>query len=88
MKASDLVAYNLKRLRTEAGVSQEILAVDASIDRTYVSRIERGLRNCSIGVLEKLAEALDRRISDFFNELVGLPSKSLKPGRKKGSRAT
>jgi transcriptional regulator with XRE-family HTH domain len=42
--------------------SQENLAVDAGIDRTYVSRLERGLENPTITVLEQLAEALDAGI--------------------------
>jgi len=47
-------------------LSQENLAVDAGIDRTYVSRLERGLENPTIGVLEQLAAALDTGIIEFF----------------------
>jgi transcriptional regulator with XRE-family HTH domain len=39
-------------------LSQEMLAVDAGIDRTYVSRLERGLENPTVTVLEKLARGL------------------------------
>jgi transcriptional regulator with XRE-family HTH domain len=42
----------------ERGLTQEALAVDAEIDRTYVSRLERGLKNPIVAVLEKLARAL------------------------------
>ena len=45
MKAGALVARNIRRLRVAKGLSQEVLAVDAEIDRTYVSRLERGLEN-------------------------------------------
>jgi transcriptional regulator with XRE-family HTH domain len=45
MKAQLVVARNLRRLRVLRGISQENLAVDAGIDRTYVSRMERGLEN-------------------------------------------
>jgi len=45
MNARALVARNLRRLRVRKGLSQEVLAVDAQIDRTYVSRLERGLEN-------------------------------------------
>jgi transcriptional regulator with XRE-family HTH domain len=48
------------------GLSQEALAVDAGIDRTYVSRLERGLENPSVAVLEKLAIALEASIPDLF----------------------
>jgi transcriptional regulator with XRE-family HTH domain len=66
MNAQALVARNLRRLRVARGVSQEILAVDAGIDRTYVSRLERVLENPTVAVLERLAEALGVSIAEFF----------------------
>ena len=66
MKARALVARNLRRLRVGKGLSQEVLAVDAQIDRTYVSRLERGLENPTVAVLERLAEALGAQIVEFF----------------------
>ena len=66
MKARALVARNLRRLRVRKGLSQEVLAVDARIDRTYVSRLERGLENPTVAVLERLAEALGAQIIEFF----------------------
>jgi transcriptional regulator with XRE-family HTH domain len=66
MNARALVARNLRRLRVRRGLSQEVLAVDAQIDRTYVSRVERGLENPTVAVLERLAAALDSQITEFF----------------------
>ena len=66
MKAQALVARNIRRLRVGQGLSQEALAVDAGIDRSYVSRLERGLENPSVAVLEKLAAALKASIPDLF----------------------
>lgn len=66
MNAQALVARNLRRLRVRRGLSQEALAVDAGIDRTYVSRLERGLENPTVAVLERLANAVDAEISEFF----------------------
>ena len=66
MKAQQLVALNLRKIRVCTGLSQEVLAVDAQIDRTYVSRLERGLENPTVAVLERLAEALEASIADFF----------------------
>src|ERR1700745_3160953 len=63
--AGVLVARNIRRLRVGRGLSQENLAVDAGIDRTYVSRLERGLENPTVAVLEQLSEALDARIFEF-----------------------
>ena len=49
------LARNLRRLREEKGWSQEAYAEEAGIHRTYVSDIERGNRNPTVLVLEKLA---------------------------------
>ena len=64
--AGALVARNIRRLRVERGLSQEMLAVDAGIDRTYVSRLERGLENPTVTVLEKLARAFSSNIQEPF----------------------
>ena len=66
MRARALVARNIRRLRVARDLSQEVLAVDAGIDRTYVSRLERGLADPSVWVLEKLARALSANIEEFF----------------------
>lgn len=66
MEANALVAWNLRRLRVGKALSQEALAVDAAIDRTYVSRLERGLENPTVAVLERIADALDADISELF----------------------
>ena len=68
MKAGAVVARNIRRLRVARGLSQEMLAVDAGIDRTYVSRLERGLENPSVAVLEKLARALASNIEELFRK--------------------
>ena len=59
---------NLKRLRIEKGFSQEKLALLADLDRTYIPSIEKGERNVSIVVVEKLAIALDVNIIEFFRD--------------------
>jgi transcriptional regulator with XRE-family HTH domain len=84
MKAQALVARNIRRLRVGKGLSQEALAVDAGIDRTYVSRLERGLENPSVAVLEKLAVALRASIPDLFAIPAkgDLPPRLLKAGRR------
>lgn len=59
---------NLKRLRLETGLSQEKLALNADIDRTYIPSIEKGERNVSIVIAEKLAIALNIPISELFKD--------------------
>ena len=51
MDARERVAVNIRRLRVERGVSQEVFAVDAGVDRTYMSQIERRLENPTLAVL-------------------------------------
>jgi transcriptional regulator with XRE-family HTH domain len=84
MDAQRIVALNIKRLRVLRGFAQDALAFEAKIDRTYVSRLERCMENPTVGVLSKLAEALQCRIVDFFDEeaLAEPPPPPLKRGRK------
>ena len=55
MRAQKVVALNIRKVRVRTGLSQEALAVDAGIDRTYVSRLERGLENPTVAILEKIS---------------------------------
>src|SRR4051794_20587945 len=64
MLQGGIVARNIRRLRLERGLTQEALAVDAGIGRTYVSRLERGLENPTVSVVEKLARALSSNIEE------------------------
>ncbi|MGH8041711.1 MAG: helix-turn-helix domain-containing protein [Rudaea sp.] len=53
-----LLALNLKRLRAVQGWSQDVLALEAGLDRTFVAHVERMKRNISLDNMEKLAAAL------------------------------
>ena len=59
------VGENVRRLREERGLSQETLAFEAGMQRTYVSGIERGIRNPTVTVLERLASALKVAMADL-----------------------
>jgi len=85
MDARKLVAWNLRRVRVERGLSQEALAVDAEIDRTYVSRLERNMENPTVAVLERLARALGVGIVEFFvvPRVGARPPKPLPSGRRR-----
>lgn len=61
------IGRNMKRLRDVKGWSQEELADQAGIHRTYVSGVERGVRNPTATVLEKLANALGEKLSTLVD---------------------
>ena len=58
MKLRAVVAMNIRRLRGLQGLSQEALAFEAGLHRTYVSGIECGIRNVGIDNIEVIAKAL------------------------------
>jgi transcriptional regulator with XRE-family HTH domain len=59
MKIREVFARNLRRRRHARGLSQEALAHEADMDRTYISALERGLYSASIDTVAKPAEVLD-----------------------------
>lgn len=61
----------IKRKRSELGISQEELAERAGLHRTYVSDVERGMRNLSLDNIEKLARALEMSVSGLFERTAG-----------------
>lgn len=63
------VGNRIRELRTNAGLSQEKLALAAELDRTYIASVENGKRNISIVNLEKIVKALDCSFSVFFQNL-------------------
>lgn len=67
--SKQLIASNLKRTRTMLGISQEKLALDAEVDRTYVSQLERGIANPSLEVLCRLATTLQVGLVDLIKSV-------------------
>jgi len=83
MNGRELVAWNIRRLRVAKDISQERLANEAGVDRTYVSRLERKMENPSVGILDKIAEALGAHVSELLLEPVeGEEPKPLRAGRR------
>jgi transcriptional regulator with XRE-family HTH domain len=56
----------VKQLRLEKEISQETLAHLADLDRTYIPSIEKGERNVSIEVIQKLAKAFKMKMSELI----------------------
>ena len=61
----------VRRRREAAGYSQEGLADEAEVHRTYVSMLERGQANPSLSVIAALAAALDTSVTSLFREAEG-----------------
>ena len=62
------LGLNMRRLRQSKGWSQEEFAHEAGLHRTYVSDQERGARNPTIDVVDKLAVALDVKVGALLDE--------------------
>lgn len=58
---------HLKNLRLERGLSQERLGMIAELDRTYISGIERGVRNVSLTNIFRIAQALNVPAAELFH---------------------
>ena len=63
------VGLNVKRYRKDRGLSQEGLAFECGVHRTYVSGVERGIRNPTVLVLERIAKALDVPPSRLLDDI-------------------
>lgn len=63
-----LLAKNVRNLRKEVGLSQEELAFECEIDRTYISKVERGIANPSLLVLFKISNVLKVEIKDLLKK--------------------
>lgn len=84
MDVRKTIGWNLRRLRVDKGLSQERLALEAGIDRSYVGRVERGMENVTVSTLEAISLTLDVHVSELFAVVDGklASPKPLRAGRK------
>ena len=64
--AREMLATNMRALRAERGWSQEFLAFETGLHRTFIAHCERGVRNISLDNIEKIARAFNVPIADLF----------------------
>ena len=69
MTIQEKFGHVIRTLRKEKNISQEKLALNADIDRTYISDIEKGERNVSIETAKKLADCLQISLQNLFKEI-------------------
>lgn len=65
----DLFATNLRRLRHAKGLSQDDLAAEADMSRSYLSQIEKGKFHVSLKIIAKLAAVLKAEPAEFFQKI-------------------
>ncbi len=71
MDLREVFAANLRRLRHKTGLSQESLAYEAGVNRTYISKLEKGISHPGLEIIGKLAAVLGVEPA----ELLRLPAK-------------
>lgn len=67
MEIKEKFGLKIKSLREQKGISIEHLANISNVDRNYISDIEKGKRNVSITIIEKLSKGLEVKIQELFN---------------------
>lgn len=68
MNIKEKFGQKVKQLREEKNFSIEQLANISNVDRNYISDIEKGKRNVSIEIIEKIITALDTDLKVFFSD--------------------
>lgn len=76
MDLRDILAANLRRLRSEKGLAQDDLAYEAGVSRSYLSQLEKGKFYASLKIIGRLADALGTDPSDLLK----------RPPTKRGAR--
>jgi len=64
--AREVLALNIIRLRAKRGLTQEALAFEAGLHRTFIAHVERQARNISLDNIERIANALDVGVAELF----------------------
>lgn len=64
---TEKVAKRIKELRAQQRISQEELAFLSGVHRTYIASLEMGKRNVSLRTLEKIVNAFNMTMHDFFD---------------------
>ena len=70
MTINKQLGARIRYLRQQKNWSMEDLALEAGINRNYLCDLERGMRNPTVNVLNKIAKALDTNLSTLFEGIV------------------
>ena len=86
MQGRKLVAINLRRIRVQRALTQEALAVDAGLERSYIGRIERSIENPTVDTLDRLATALGIDTCELLR--IPGPGEERPPTMRRGRKST
>ena len=64
-----LIGHEIRKLRTNARISQEQLAEMSNVHPTYIGQLERGEKNVSVDRLQDILISLNTTLTDFFREI-------------------
>jgi transcriptional regulator with XRE-family HTH domain len=68
MDVRQILGKNMRRIRVAAGLSQDEVAVRMGVEQTYVSGLERGVRNPTLTTVDRAAVALNVKITELLEE--------------------
>jgi transcriptional regulator with XRE-family HTH domain len=68
MTSREILAANMRKLRKDKGLSQEALANEIGVDRSYISSLERCVYSASLDMLDKIAAAFDTKTNLLITE--------------------
>ena len=73
MKAQEQLGMRIRFLRQQRRWSQEDLALNANINKNYISDLENGRRNPSLEILERIASTFNISLSELFKGVESIP---------------
>jgi transcriptional regulator with XRE-family HTH domain len=82
MDLREVFATNLRRLRNAKGLSQDDLAYEAEISRSYLSQLEKGVFYASLKIVGKIAETLEVEPAELLRLPARRTPKRALPGRR------
>lgn len=75
MDLKEKIGVRITQLRKEKNLSQQKFANEADIERTFLTHVEKGRKNISVGTLQRILEGLGISIKDFFDSEIFANSK-------------
>lgn len=66
MNIQTLLGRNIRLAREKKGWSQDQLSAESGLHRTYISGVERGVRNPTIAIVQQIAVSLNVEINELF----------------------